>query len=423
MKKEIILLFVLIISLAGCQSIEQEQNTNQKISGGLTVVTSYTDAKERFADVETKFLEKYPDVEKINWESTGNDYDEYITTRMTSGDYGDVLLVPFSMTKKPEELPNFMEPLGDEQTVAKKYNFADQAMYDKQTYALPISVNTLGMIYNEDVFKAANVDVPSSSKEMYKACAKITENGTNCWYSNLNSMNMLWSGGITSYGGEQYMSDILDAGTITKEDQPYRQIYDFIYEMITRGYTEKDPMTSDYMQSEQDVANGDYAFMIMGSQSLASIKSKADNPEAIKMAPFPVTFNGKQAMPIGPDDLIGVSKNSKNKETAKAFVEFLLSPESGYAYNNGGFSPEINGNKNAPESIAYQLNDYETIRTIANETPEITTKFYAVTNDANLSSIAPSITELIGVATSNGDYQAWLDQIEERFQTGLKANE
>ncbi len=421
MKKSILLLVFLLV-LTGCMA-KSETSSNEDVSGTLTVVTSYTDASERFADVESKFMEKYPDVEKINWETSGGDYDEYITTRMTSGDYGDVLLVPFSMTSKPEELPNFIEPLGTESEIAKKYNFADQAMYEGKTYALPISVNTLGMLYNEDVFKDAGVEVPTSSEDMYKACEKIKENGKNCWYSNLNTMPMLWSGAVPSYGGEQYMSDILDEKTITAPGQPYRQIYDFIYEMITRGYTEADPMTGDYMQSEQEVANGDSAFMIMGSQSLASVQSKADNPEAIKMAPFPVNTDGKQLMPIGPDDLIGISKNSENKATAKAFVEFLLSPESGYAYANGGFSPEIDGNKDAPETIRYQLEDYETIRTIADETPEVKTKFYDVTEAANLSSITNSITELIGVATNGEDYQAWLDKVETRFQDGLKANE
>ncbi len=420
MKKSILLLVFLLV-LTGCNS--ESAGKEQEVSGELTVVTSYTDAEERFNDVEAKFMEKYPEITKINWESTGNDYDEYITTRMTSGEYGDVLLVPFSMTSKPEELPNFIEPLGTEAEVAEKYNFADQAMYDGKTYALPISVNTLGMLYNEDVFKEAGVEVPKSSEEMYEACAKIEDLGKTCWYSNLNKMNMLWSGAVPSYGGEQYMSDILAAKTITAEGQPYREIYDFIYEMITRGYTEADPMTADYMQSEQEVANGDTAFIIMGSQNLASVQSKAKNPEAIKMAPFPVQTDGKQYMAIGPDDLVGISKNSDNKVAAHAFVEFLLSSESGYAYQNGGFSPEIDGNKDAPESIAYQLNDYETIRTIANETPEVKTEFFAVTKEANLSSIKSSLTELIGVATNKEDYQAWLDKVEERFQAGLKANE
>ncbi len=416
MKKVLSLLFIITFLLVGCG-----KETNNEVAGTITVVTSYTDAEERFKDVEEGFKELYPNVEDIKWESTGGDYDDYITKRMTTGDYGDVLLIPFSMTNKPETLEQFMEPIGSYKDVSKEYDFADQAMYKENTYALPISVNTLGMLYNEDVFKESGVkNIPSSSEEMYEACNKIKNNGKLCWYSNLNSLPMLWSGAITSYGGEQYMSDILEKGTIAQEGQAYREIFDFVYTMITKGYTEEDPLTGDYMKSEQLVADGDAAFMIMGSQSLGSVKQKSSNPESIKMAPFPVSFKGKQSMPIGPDELIGVSNKSENKTTAMAFLKYLISSESGYAYSNYGFSPEKDGNKDAPKDIAYQIEDYDTIRTIADEDPSIVTEFYNVANKANLSSMSAPLTELVTVATNDKDYQKFLEKIEKDWKQALE---
>lgn len=75
-------------------------------------------------------------------------YDEYITTRMTGGEYGDVLLVPFSLTRDLEQLPAFMESLGNQEDLSKDWTFTDQAAYESETYVMPISVNSLGMMYN-----------------------------------------------------------------------------------------------------------------------------------------------------------------------------------------------------------------------------------------------------------------------------------
>lgn len=418
MKKLSGLLLLSLIIFAGCGT----DTTTEDISGEITVVTSYTDAEDKFADVEAGFIEKYPEVTDIKWESTAGDYDEYITTRMTSGDYGDVLLVPFSLTRSLDQLPEFMESLGSEEELSKDWTFTDQAAYEGQTYAMPISLNSLGMMYNTEVFEKAGASVPTSSEELYDACAAIEDNGQTCMYSNLNNLPMLWSGGVTSYGGEGYVDDMLAAGTAFEEGQPYRQILDLIYTMITSGYTEADPMTGDIMTSMQQLASGEVGFIIMGSQSLTDAQAMAGSEETIKMAPFPVSFDGEQHMPLGPDELIGVSNKSDNIATSKAFVEYLVSSESGFAYSNGGFAPEVDGNKDAPENLAYQIEDYDTYRTIATADSETVAEFNQIGNDANMSSISTPITELIEVATNDGDYDQFIADLETRWEDAVAKN-
>lgn len=276
-----------------------------------------------------------------------------------------MLLVPYSLTRDLEQLPAFMESLGNQEDLSKDWTFTDQAPYESETYVIPISVNSLGMMYNTEVFEEAGVELPTSSEEMLEACDEITSIDKTCWYSNLNTLPQLWSGGVTSYGGESYIDEMLEAEIAFEEGQPYRLILDFINEMITNGYTEADPMTGDLMTSMQQLASGEVGFIIMGSQSLADVQDMAGSEETIKMAPFPVTYDGEQHMPLGPDELIGVSNKSENVETSKAFVEYLISSESGYAYSNGGFAPEVEGNKDAPENLAYQIEDFDTYHTIA----------------------------------------------------------
>ncbi len=423
MKKILLICLSLLMLFVACGN--DEDTNKSEVSGTITVVTNFTEKEEIFEEIEAKFIEKYPDVEEIIWESTGGDYDEYITTRMSSGNYGDVLVVPFSMTRNPEELENFLLPLDTTENLSEDYLLADQAVYGDNAYALPISLNTLGILYNQEVFETAGIEeVPTSSEEVYEA-AKLIKDNTEAipWYTNLNTVPMFWSGAVTSYGGEQYMSDILAAGTIVEEGQPYREILDFVHTMVKSGYTEADPMTGDLMISSQMVANGDAGFIIMGSQELKNIMDMADNPDHIKMAPFPVQFNDASHMPVGADGLVGISNKTENEATARAFYEFLLSLESGFATDNGGFSPQVGSEKSAPDYLSYQLSDYEMIRTIASEDADVITEFQTVSNAANIPSITDTVVDVAVVAQNNEDYDAFLQKLEETWENAIKETE
>ncbi len=398
---------------------EATEATDTTYSGELTIVTNFTNTEESFGKIITDFGNMYPDV-TLNFESTSSDYDEYITTRMTSGDYGDILMIPFSLTNKPTELGTFLEPLGTTEEISKTYSFADQAVYEGNTYALPISLNSLGILYNENVFNEAGVSVPTSPEEVYEVSEKILENTDAIpFYSNLNSMPFFWSGATTSYGGEQYQSEILKQGTIMEEGQPYREMSDFLYNMIVRGYTEEDLMAGDPGESMNMVANGDAGFIIMGSMLLEDIMSMSETPEAIKMAPFPVQYEGVSYMPLGADALIGISSKSEQKELARVFYDYLLSAESGFAFSNGGFTPLKDGNSDAPEFLNYQVTEYDTIRTIANEDTATIETFMEISQKANIPSYKSLVPEVLEVGYHDEDYQAWIDDVESRWQNAL----
>ncbi|MFQ9696628.1 MAG: ABC transporter substrate-binding protein, partial [Zhenhengia sp.] len=146
------------------------------IGGTITVVTSRTDAEELFADIEEEFKALYPSVTDIIWESS-SDYNNYITTRMNTTDYGDVLFVPFSMSGEPEMYPNYFEPLGTVEELGKAYIDVTEADYNGIAYGLPAAINSLGIIYNEDVFEAAGIKTfPTSIEELLAACQQIKDN-------------------------------------------------------------------------------------------------------------------------------------------------------------------------------------------------------------------------------------------------------
>lgn len=70
--------------------------------------------------------------------------------------------------------------------------------------------------------------------------------------------------------------------------------------------------------------------MAVDSWALQIIKENSENPDDIGYMPFPNNIQGKQYMTIGGDYAIGISNNSKNKEAARAWIDFMIQ-YSGYA--------------------------------------------------------------------------------------------
>src|SRR4051794_40483827 len=80
-----------------------------RITGEITVLTNRTDlAETTLPAYAKKFEAKYPGT-KVSFEAVTN-YEGDVTTQLSSGDYGDVLLVP--NTVAVDQLGQFFEPLG-----------------------------------------------------------------------------------------------------------------------------------------------------------------------------------------------------------------------------------------------------------------------------------------------------------------------
>ena len=308
-KIKLLLVSMTLLSLTACQTKPKVEEG--KIGGTLTVVTSRPDAAELFEEIEEGFKKKYPEVEDIIWESS-SDYDADIMKRMNTKDYGDVLFVPFSMAGTPSEYENYFYPLGKVEDLEKKYLDVTEAVYNDTVYGLPVSINILGFVYNEDVLKKAGVEsMPTSTDALLETCDQIeSKTGATCFYTNYNTSLGVWAGALSSYG-ENYKEAALN-GNPFDEGQPIREVMDLFYKLAAGGYIEEDPITGDYNQSLQLLADGKVAMIMRASQDLATIQALNDSEDNIKLAPFPTTLNGTTSVPVGAPGVIGINKNTEN---------------------------------------------------------------------------------------------------------------
>lgn len=137
------------------------------IKGDITVITQRTDIVDTvFKEYAAKFNEKYPDV-KVNFEALAT-YEDQIKIRMSTSDYGDVLLLPTSIAVK--DIPDFFEPLGKLEEMSKQYTGLEERAVDGVAYGIPMTINFNGIIYNKQVFKDAGItEVPKTPEQFLNA--------------------------------------------------------------------------------------------------------------------------------------------------------------------------------------------------------------------------------------------------------------
>lgn len=411
-----------ILLLTACGKEEKSQvKTNEAIAGEITVLTDRTDGDNIFAEIEEKFIEKYPEVTDVKFENIA-DYDTTVMTRMNASDYGDVLFVPFSMAGNPEEYENYLEPLGTVADLDKDYLDVKEADYDGTVYGLPVAINALGIIYNEELLTEAGIDEVPTTIPDFEAALKAIKEKTDAvpFYSNYQAVAM-WAGALTSFGGEQFKSATLEDGNAFNEGQPIREVMDLFYQMASNGFLEADPMTMDTQTAFKQMAEGKVAMLMHGSQEIAAIE--AQGTDTIKMMNFPVETEGKTSLPLGAPAVIGVNKNSENKATAKAFLDFFISKESGYADDLSGMPSKI-ADLNAEQKETVDTSNV--ILTVASEEPEDEALYTQIADEVGVARLTDVLQKTINIGlypNDNESYEDYVASLSAAWEKAAQENE
>lgn len=358
-------LLALALVLAGCGGGgDGGGGAGGEVAGDITVLTNRTDIVDTvFEDYATTFEARYPEV-NVEFEAITN-YEDDVKIRLNTKDYGDVLLVPGTVT--PDQLPNFFESLGATDELAKKYRFVTEKAYEGQTYGLATFGNANGFVYNKKVWQAAGVTAPPATPAAFlDALRKIKDSSKAVpLYTNYAAGWPMtgWEGNRGGASGDPEATNTL--GTL---DAPWAAgeehfvIDSLLYDAVAAGLTEPDPTTTEWELSKEQLGRGEIATMMLGSWAITQMKEKAANPDDIGYLPFPNQVDGAFHSVVNGDYSNAVNKNSDSKAAARAWVDWFAN-ESGYAQTAGGISPLIDGP--LPETLA----DFETAKV---ETFELT---------------------------------------------------
>lgn len=217
--------------------------------------------------------------------------------------------------------------------------FLSPSIMEGKTYGLPIAASARAMYYNKEILEKAGVaNPPATWAELKDAAAKIKALGTDAAGFGLQGKEIetdvyyyyaMWSQG----------SEILNADGTSGLGSPGALEAAKLYKsLIDEGLTQKG-VTSN---SREDVQNlfkqGKVGMMITAPFLSNQIKEEAPNLK-YGVAAIPAGPSGARGT-YGVTDSIIMFKNSKNKEEAWKFLDFLFTTEQRAKFTQGeGFLP------------------------------------------------------------------------------------
>lgn len=336
-----------VLLLSGCEK-KQAAAAEGKIGGTIIVLTNRTDVVDiKFQEYKEAFEQKYPGT-NVEFEAI-TDYEGTVRTRMSTNEYGDVLCKPGIQTI---DYPRYFEPLGSIQEFNEKFNFTQGSNaidYQGTAYAYPVmGVVGGGIVYNKKVFKKAGITkTPRNTEEFYTALQAIKDktDAVPIFMNYPAGWTLVqWEGGVTAFTDDtDYKNKMVHQSEPFQKGTAHYELYKLMYEVVKRGFCERDMLASDWEMSKQELADGKIGCMVLGSWAITQIKNLASNPDDIGYMPMVAEVNGKKYAEASLDTPLCINVHSKNKATARAWIEFLVHETDWVEFNES--IPAVKGGK------------------------------------------------------------------------------
>lgn len=205
------------------------------------------------------------------------------------------------------------------------------------TWGLPLCNFGLGFYYNKDLFKKANVEVPSTWSELMVAISKLKAVGITPWEIGAKDTwrsEHLFSNLFYKMYGIDKASE-LTKGTLKYDDPTFKNVYKKMLELVDAGAFSKNILGIDYSQEVANFNNGKSAMRFSGTWTIGEVSGK-DAPQGfadkVGFFRFP-DMEGSEAFNNdwfgGVSDSIGINGNIKGaqKEAAIALAKEITNAD------------------------------------------------------------------------------------------------
>lgn len=296
-----------------------------------------------------EFNKVYPNI-TVEAEAV-TDYAEDSLLRLSAGNWGDIMFIP-SVDKS--DLATYFQPLDTLDNMAKEINFADAWQFGGISYGVPYMANAQGVVYNKAVFEAAGVTELPKTPDEYIAALQAIKDNTDAipLYTNYAAGWTMgaWDAyiGVVSNGDDTYMNQkfahAADPFKDNGDGTGVYALYKILYDAVANGLIEDDYTTTDWEGCKGMINRGEIGTMVLGSWAFAQMVEAGDHGDDIGYMPFPMSVNGTQYALAGGDYNFAINVNSSddNKTAAMVFIKWMTE-ESGWCYNEGGYTVDKNG--------------------------------------------------------------------------------
>lgn len=344
MRKFSVLMIVALIAsaLAACATptaqetqVVEVNKAASSLKADLVMWTSPmtgSDEKPLYQELIKRFQVEYPDINvKVEW-VPWSDRDAKFSAALAAGTTPDVayvfvegilgwvkdgVLAPLdgsiSQPNWDDVLPLWQKAVSDD--------ISSGAGVDKKLWMLPYLANGMNLMYNKDLLTQAGVEkAPVTWDDMMATCEKVKALGADYYCFPLMGKTGYnqWMSFWWQAGGNMFSDDFK---TLRIGDDAGLAAMQYMNTLNQKGYMPKESILADSEGLEQMWQEGKLAFKDLWAASAPSIK-----------APFTVVYQptlmGKQAKSFAAYGGWGMFSNSKQKDAASAWLNFLANPES-----------------------------------------------------------------------------------------------
>ena len=313
-------------------------SNNESKNEGTTEIMFFSNKIEAVGTYN-KLVEKF-EAENPNIKVTISappDATTVLKTKLVKGDVPDIISMSADRSYADFVDANILEDLDglvDIDKINPVYNkmMKDLEIEDKQgIYGVPYALNASGVIYNKDIFKELNLEIPKTWDEFLSVAQKVKDEQIIPFYmtykeawTTLPAWNTISSTLVSS--------EIFDK--VNKREVTFSEIYDEttdkILELLEFGHS--DNFGVGYNDGNIAFAKGESAMYLQGSYAIPSILTVNENLN-LGMFALPATNNVENNKLVsGVDVYFSIPKDAKNKEESIKFINFLLEEENSQLY-------------------------------------------------------------------------------------------
>ena len=332
--------------------------------GGKTVIKMFQFKVEIARQLEELIKE---------YEALNPNIDIQLETVGGGADYGAALKAKFNSNDKPDIFNNggftdldlwleHLEDLSDQPWVENLVDAAKEPMTkDGKLYGQPLNLEGYGFIYNKDLFQQAGItELPKTLSELEAAAQKLQDAGITPFINGYGEWWVLGNHFVNIPFAHQedpdaFIAGLYDGSTKITGNETFLQWTDLFD--LTLKYGNKNPLQTDYNTQVTGFATGQAAMTQQGNWTQVAI-SEANPDINIGFLPMPINDDAEamDKLPVGVPNNWVVHKNSKVKEEAKAFLNWMVTSDIGQRYITEEFKfiPAFK-NIHADESVLGQL--------------------------------------------------------------------
>ncbi|CAH0343947.1 ABC transporter substrate-binding protein [Bacillus sp. CECT 9360] len=319
---------------SGCSNDETSGGGSNGDKVTLTLFSTVTNEKdqETLKNVIKKFEQENPNID-IKENLPANEYEGMLRVKMAANDMPDLFDTHGWAINRYGE---YVEDLSDMNWVKDLDPALNQILKDEsgKLYAYPLNQAKDGLTYNETLLEEYGIEPPKTFDEFMTALETIKKKGK-------GKVTPLWFAGSDKGAFGQYFDQFATPLLITDDKNNFQKelldgsfdwsnytyLPEKLLEMQDKGLLNEDVLTAQNQQITDLMAQNKIGFIVGGGMLGPSVEEL--NPKVkLGVIPMPVIHEGDEPSWIGGErHTLAVWKDSKMKEEAKKFIEFISHPD------------------------------------------------------------------------------------------------